>query len=106
LKSLKEHCTIHTGFYPEGYHNYLTFCFLLYTDYEASVKSVLSLVPATSFVMELDKQLLGVVNVTSSEVKRNMFCSIYDMETKQMIKGFRQAVVLFHSLYTPQEGRM
>ncbi|MBU7027369.1 MAG: winged helix-turn-helix transcriptional regulator [Theionarchaea archaeon] len=97
MKTLEDYCTIHTGFYPGGYENYSCHCFLFFTDYEESVKSLFSLFPTTSFIMELDKQLLVFTYVTSPKVKRNLFCLLYDMETKKMIKGFRQAMVLFHS---------
>ncbi len=100
MKSLKDYCTVHTGFYPEGLKPYMNYCFLFYTDYEESVKSVFSLFPTTSFITELDKQLLVFTYVKSSEVKRKLIYLIYDMETKQMIKGFRQAIILFHSRYT------
>ncbi len=100
MKSLEDHCTIHTGFYPVGCENYLCYCFLTYTDYEESVKSVLSSFPTTSFIVELDKQLLVFTHMISSDIKRKLICLIYDMETKCMIKGFRQAVVLFHSQCT------
>ena len=32
--SLQDYCTTHTRFYPEGYHNYTTHCFLIYTYHE------------------------------------------------------------------------
>ena len=89
--------TWHIGFYPQEYKTYACYCFLFFTDYEESVKSLFSLFPSTSFSMELDKQLLVFTHVTSSKVKRNLFCLIYDIEIKRMIKGFKQAVVLFHS---------
>ncbi|MBU7029824.1 MAG: winged helix-turn-helix transcriptional regulator [Theionarchaea archaeon] len=97
MKTLEDYCTIHTGFYPGGYKNYSCYCFLFFTDYEESVKSLFSLFPTTSFIMELDTQLLVFTYMISPKVKRNLFCLLYDMETKRMIKGFRQAVVLFHS---------
>ena len=100
MKSLEDHCTIHTGFYPEGLKTYLNYCFLCFTDYEKSVKSLFSLFPTKSFFMELNKHLLIFTHVTSVDVKRKLICLIYDMETKKIIKGFNHAVVLFHSQYT------
>jgi len=97
MKSLDNNCTIHTGFYPEELKTYLSYCFLFYTDYEESVRSVFSCFPTTSFIIEVDKQLLVFTHITSSEVKRKLICLIYDMKTKKMIKGFRQAVALSHS---------
>jgi len=97
MKALETNCTVHTGFYPQGYKTYACYCFLFFTDYEESVKSLFSLFPATSFFMELDKQLLVFTNVKSSKVKRKLICLVCDMKTKRMIKGFKHTVVLFHS---------
>jgi len=102
MKTLENHCTVHTGFYPEGLKTYLSFCFLFFTDYEELVKSLFSFFPTTSFITELDKQLLVFTHATSSNVKRKLICLIYDMQTKQMIKGFKHAVILSHSKYTPR----
>ena len=97
IKSLESHCTIHTGFYPQGYPSYTSHCFLFYTDFEESVKSLFSLFPTTSFMIELEKQLLVFAHVLSPNVKRNLICLIYDMKTKKMIKGFKQVIILSHS---------
>jgi len=97
MKTLHNHCTLHTGFYPQGYKIYLDYCFLLFTDYEKSVKSLFSLFPTTPFIMEVDTQLLVFINVSSSDVQRKLFCLLYDMKRKQMIKRFRHAVALFNS---------
>ncbi len=94
IKSLEDHCTIHTEFYPEGYRNYFCHCFLFSTDYEESVKSLISLFPATSSIVELDEQLLVFAYAVSSEERRRLICIICDMKTKKMIKGFRHAVIL------------
>lgn len=99
MKTLEDHCTIHTEFYPEGFKTYVCYCFLFYTDYRESVRALFSLFPATSRVIELEKNLLVFVHVTSSAVRRGLMCLIYDMATKRMIKGFRQAVVLLDSQY-------
>lgn len=101
MNSLEEYCTIHTGIYPDEYQNYSCYCFLVDTDYEESVKSLFSLFPTTSFITELEKQLLCFAHVTSSDVKRKLICLLYDMETKTILTRFNQAVVLFHSQYTP-----
>jgi len=101
MKTLEDHCTVHTGIYPDGYQNYACYCFLVDTDYEESVKALFSLFPTTSFITELEKQLLCFAYVTSSDVKRKLICLLYDMETKNIMNRFNQAVVLFHSQYTP-----
>lgn len=96
-ETIDNHCTIHTGFYPEGYQSYANHCFLVYTDHEESVKSIFSSFPTTSCIMVMDKQLLVFIHVTSSDIKRKLICLIYDMKTKQMIKGFNHAVGVFNS---------
>jgi hypothetical protein len=50
-------------------------------------------------IMELPDQLLILVNLISPDVIRNLFCTIYDMKTKSIIKTFHQATGLFHWLH-------
>lgn len=95
-ETLTDHSTIHVGFYPEGYHNYITYCFLFSSDHEESVKSLFSLFPTTPFVIEMGNQLMVFVNMISSKITRGLFCTIYDMKRKEMIRGFKQAVAVFH----------
>jgi DNA-binding Lrp family transcriptional regulator len=99
MNTLQDHCTIHTGFYPEGYHNYLCYCFLFHTDHPQSVQSLLSFLPTTPFIMELPDQLLIFVNVISPDITRNLFCTIYDMKTNHIIREFSHAVALFHGYH-------
>ena len=96
MKALKDHCTIHTGFYPEGYHNYLSYCFLFHTDHPQSVQSLFSFLPTTPFIMELPHQLLVFISTISSDITRNLLCTIYDMKTSHIIKKFNHAVTLYH----------
>lgn len=100
MKTLEDYCTIHTEFYPEGYQTYSRNCFLFYTDYEESIKSLFSLFPTTSHFIELERNLLVFTHTVSSRVKRGLMCLIYDMKTKKMIRGFKQAAVLSDSLHT------
>jgi len=102
MKTLDNYCTVHTGFYPEGYQNYLCYCLFVSTDYEHSVTSLFSQFPATPFIMELDTQLLIFTHVYSPTVKSKLFCLLYDMEAVQLIKTCDKAVVLFHSPYMPK----
>jgi len=96
METIQDHCTIHTGFYPEGYQNYTSHCFLVSSDYESTVKSLFSLLPTTSFVMEISNQLLVFTSILSSEITRNLFSLIYYMRISQIIEGFIQAVTLFY----------
>lgn len=93
-KGLQGYCTVHTGFYPEGYENYMHYCFLFNTDYEESVIELFSLFPTTPFIMETGNQLLIFVALTTSDVIRNVFCTVYNMKLKEMIKTWRYAVVI------------
>jgi DNA-binding Lrp family transcriptional regulator len=99
MNTLKDHCTIHTGFYPEGYHNYLSYCFLFHTDHPQSVQSLFSFLPTTPFIMELPHQLLVFTSTISSDITRNLFCTIYDMKTRCIIRKFNYAVTLYHGYH-------
>jgi len=95
METLHNHCSIHTGFYPEGYKNYLSHCFLVSSDYRSLLQPLFSLLPATPFIMEVGDQLLIFVNVPSPQIT-NLFCTIYHMKVKKIITTFSQAVVIFH----------
>ena len=96
LKSLDNHCTICTGFYPEGYHNSIHCCFLLSTDYDESVISLFSLFPATPWIIPVGKKLFVVATVRSLYIKK-VFSLLDDMKEKRIIKSFNNAVSLFDS---------
>ncbi len=96
MKSLEEHSTIHVGFYPDGYQTYMTYCFMFSSDYEDSVRELFSLFPTTPFILEIGNQLMVFTNMISSRITRGLFCTIYDMKRQDIIKGFRQAVAVFH----------
>lgn len=99
-KNLNNCCTVHTGFYPRGYQHYLCYCFLVSTEYEQFITSLFSQFPTTSFIMEVDKQLLIFTHICPSTVKSRLFYLLYDMETIRLIKKFHQALVL-HSSHIP-----
>lgn len=96
MKTLEEHSTVHVGFYPDGYQTYMTYCFLFSSDYEDSVKELFSLFPTTPFILEIGNQLMVFTNMISSKITRGLFCTIYDMKRNGIIKGFKQAVAVFH----------
>jgi hypothetical protein len=58
--------------------------------------SLLSLFPTTPFVMETGNQLLVLVALTTSDVIRGVFCTVYDMKVKdkkeEPREGTRQSV--------------
>ncbi|MGC1119475.1 MAG: winged helix-turn-helix domain-containing protein [Candidatus Methanofastidiosia archaeon] len=97
MEDLETHCTYHLGFYPEGYQTYMTYCFLFSTEYEQSVKELFSYFPTTPFILEVGNRLMVLASMALSEISRKLFCCIYDMKTKGMIRGFNQATLIFHS---------
>ncbi|MBU7048116.1 MAG: hypothetical protein HXS54_16905, partial [Theionarchaea archaeon] len=97
FKDIETHCTIHTGFYPEGYTTYLSRCFLIYTDFEESLKLVFSFLPVSSSIVEAGNCLLVFTSIYSSDITRGLFCTLYDMKSKGIIKKFYHAVALYHN---------
>jgi hypothetical protein len=95
MKTLHDHCTIHTEFYPEGLTTYAQYCFLIDTDYNQSVKSLLSLFPTTPVIMEVGTQLLVFLKVVSSEATKNMIVMICDMKARGIINEVRKAHMIF-----------
>jgi hypothetical protein len=103
IEDLETHCTIHVGFYPEGYQAYMTYCFLFSSDHERAVRSLFSHFPTTPFIVEMGNQLMVFANLRSSDLNRKMFCLIYDTDLKRMIKGYNQAVAVFHCHHNPEQ---
>jgi hypothetical protein len=97
MRTLTNYCTIHTGIYPEGYYTYLTYCFLFSSDYESTVKSVFASYSTTPFMVEMGDQLMVFTSMALSDIAEELFCIIYDMKEKEIIREFNQAVVLFQS---------
>jgi hypothetical protein len=96
FKDIENHCTIHTGFYPEGYIAYLSHCFLMYTDFEESVKLLFSFLPVSLSIVEVGNCLLVFTNAFQSNITRRLFCTLYDMKVKGILKNFYHAVILYH----------
>jgi len=96
-EELNDHCTIHTGFYPEGYREYMAYQILFCTDRKSLLKSVFSQFPTTPVFTEMGDQLLVCVNVPFSDVARQLFCAIYNMRIQGVIKEFSQAAALFYN---------
>jgi DNA-binding Lrp family transcriptional regulator len=95
-KSLPDYCTTHTGFYPDGYKNYESYCFLFFTDYTHSLPTLFSHLPTTPFTIEVDTHVLVFCSLSSPKAIRTLFCSIYDMKTTLLIKKSCHTVVLSH----------
>jgi hypothetical protein len=47
--------------------------------------------------MEVGDNILVFANVALSELKRKLFCSIYDMKTQGIIKTFNHASLIFQT---------
>jgi hypothetical protein len=61
-EELETHCTIHTEFYPESYDQYNHHCFLVRSSCECQVLNVVSCLPATCRIVEMEKHLLIFIN--------------------------------------------
>ncbi|MBU6998850.1 MAG: hypothetical protein HXS42_14440 [Theionarchaea archaeon] len=105
MEDLNLHCAYHTGFYPEGYSTYLTYCFLFSTDYEKTVKDLFSSFPTTPFIMEVGNNIMIFASVVRSEVKRRLFCSIYDMKTQGIVKTFNHASLISQDRFNSSQKR-
>ena len=95
-KTFPDNCTIHTGFFPQGYHTYSSHCLLIHTDYEKTLKSLFSFFPTTPYIMESGNELLIFVNIDTPYIKRAFISLLYDMKYKGIIKKFHHAVVMYH----------
>jgi len=105
-RTLRNHCTVHTEFYPDGYQKYNHYCFLLSSDHEESVRTVFSFFPTTSVMIEVGNQLLVFLKVNSADRTRKMFRTVYKLKVKGMMKGFKQAnTVLDSSNLIPQRSK-
>ncbi len=93
-KSLEDHCTVHTEFYPEGLDTYLRHCFLFSCNDRCSVQELFSLLPTSSVITEVGDQLLVYTHVYSSDITRRLICAVYDMQTVEMIRKFSKAVIV------------
>ena len=96
MKTLRDHCTVHTEFYPEGRETYMGHCFLFSTGHKSVVTSLFSLLPTSSVFTEVGDQLLVFAWVDSPDTTRRLFCTIYDMKTVGIIEEFSHAALLGH----------
>ena len=93
-EELNDHCTIHTGFYPGGYKEYMAYQILFCTDCKPLLKSVFSQFPTTPVLTEMGDHLSVCVSVPFSDVARQLFCIIYNMRIQGVITEFSQAATL------------
>ena len=94
MKTLEDHCTTHVEFYPEELETYMGYCFLFSARYSLLVQSLFSLLPTSSVITEIGDQLLIFIRVSSPDITRRLFCTIYDMKTVGIIEEFSYAALL------------
>jgi hypothetical protein len=96
-KELEAHCTIHTEFYPESYDQYNHHCFLVKSACECQVLDVVSCLPATCRVVEMENHLLIFVNTVSVAVLKRLIVLMMNMKTSGLLGDLKYASVLKES---------
>ena len=94
MQTLKDHCTIHTEFYPEELKTYMGYCFLFSSDYKSAVQSLFSFLPTSSVITDIGNQVLVFTQLPFPDMTRRLICTIYDMQAVEMIRKFSQAIIL------------
>jgi predicted transcriptional regulator len=93
-KELETHCTIHTEFYPESYVQYNHHCFLVKSSRECHALNVVSCLPVTCRVVEMENHLLIFVNTVSVAVLQKLMILMMSMKTSGLLDDLRYASVL------------
>ncbi|MBU7032675.1 MAG: winged helix-turn-helix transcriptional regulator [Theionarchaea archaeon] len=93
-KTLLDHCSAHTGFYPEGLDSNLSLYALFRTDFTQAVMGLFSLFLTTPFFADLDEHILAVVRIPFS-LRGYMNNLIDGMREKGIIEDAHYAVELF-----------
>ena len=93
-KSWRKTCVIYTGFYPEGLPNYIEHCFLVRSAYEKTLQNILDCMPVTCFLEELGEYYLMSIPSISPKTSLKLFCLMYDMKVKKIIKEVKHASVI------------
>jgi DNA-binding Lrp family transcriptional regulator len=93
-KSLLDHCTVHTGFYPEGLDSYMDFYILFRTDFTQAIKELFSLFPTTPFIADLADHILAVVRIPF-DMRGDLGSLIDSMREKGIVVDVHYAVGLF-----------
>jgi hypothetical protein len=97
LKTLHEHTTVLTRFYPDGYENYTHFMFHLITDYVNPVISLLSNLPTSTICTHVDDGLIVWLAIKSDMTFTDLSAVIHRMKSSGMINDFQQAIgVLYY----------
>ena len=93
-KTVLDHCTVHTGFYPGGIDVYMNFYIVFQTDFAQVIKELFSLFPTTPFIADLDEHILAVVRIPFS-LRGYMNNVIDGMREKGIVEDAHCAVGLF-----------
>jgi hypothetical protein len=93
-KELETHCSIHTEFYPESYDQYNHHCFLVKSSCECQVLNVVSCLPATCRVVEMENHLLIFINTMSVDVLKRLIILMLNMKTSGLLDDLKYASVL------------
>jgi len=91
IETLRNHCTIHTEFYPLGYENYTSYCLLLDSNFRSSVITLFSLFPTTPVIMKVGERSLVFVKIPS-HATGNLISMINGMKEKGMIRNVKYAI--------------
>jgi hypothetical protein len=93
-EELETHCTIHTEFYPESYDQYSHHCFLVKSSCECQILNVVSCLPATCRVVEMENHLLIFVNTVSVAVLKRLIILMMNMQTSGLLDDLMYVSVL------------
>ena len=94
IKTLNDHCTIHTEFHPGGHYSSGKVYFLFSSEYRSQIRSLFSLFPASSFFTEVGDELLVLTRIAPPDIGIELFRVPKEMQKKGMIKEFRQTIFL------------
>jgi len=93
-KTVLDHCTVRTGFYPGGLDSYMNLYTLFRTDFAQVIKELFSLFPTTSFITDLDDHTLAVVRIPFNLIG-DVSSIIGGMREKGIVEDAHYAVGLF-----------
>ncbi|MBU7023687.1 MAG: hypothetical protein HXS40_05920 [Theionarchaea archaeon] len=93
-EELETHCSIHTEFYPESYNQYNHHCFLVKSSCECQVLDVVSCLPATCRVVEMENHLLIFIGTVSVTALKKLMILMMGMKTSGLLDDLKYASVL------------
>lgn len=106
MRTLNDHCTVHTEFHPRGYISSGNAYFLFSSEYGSQVRSLFSLLPVTSFFTEVGDKLLVLTNIAPPNLGIELFLIPNRMQKKGMIKESKQAAFFFDYKRNKRNSRL